>query len=146
MQQEVLMENKEIEFILEPNKKFKCYDCEKEFRHLEKCKDGKKRCKSCKKKMITNIFYNPNWKNRNFVGINNISGQEISIQIHNLIRQGLTPNHARNRVLNDLRIVRHQKRTKVLPECPKPINLDIKIEEKNQLNNVLVEGLGMKKR
>jgi DNA-directed RNA polymerase subunit RPC12/RpoP len=139
MQQEV---ERELEFISREKPKLKCFDCEKEFSHLERCKDGKNRCKHCKKKMITNIFYNPNWKNRNFVGINNMSEQEISIQITNLMRQGLTREQARNRVFNDLRIIRRRKKKIEYQESIPSPNLNIK--KKNELNNNLAEGLGLK--
>jgi len=40
------------------NKKL-CEECNKKFRHVEKCKDGKNRCKKCKKNEVTNRWYNP---------------------------------------------------------------------------------------
>jgi hypothetical protein len=61
------------------------------------------------------------------------------------MRQGLSQSNARSRVFNDLRVVRHQKVNKILLECPNK-HLDIKTNGKSELNKVLVEGLGMKRR
>ena len=46
-----------IEEVLETKKK--CEECGKHFKHLEKCKDGKIRCKKCKRNQITNKWYIP---------------------------------------------------------------------------------------
>lgn len=146
MEQKVEQEKKEIEFELRPSRKWICEICNRKFSHIEHCRDGKQRCGNCKRKMITNPFYNPDYgKKKNFVGIRNLSGQEMSIQITNLIRQGLNPAQARNRVFNDLRVVRHQKIEKVEPQAISNQNLDIQIKDRTK-NKELTQGLGFKEK
>jgi len=41
------------------NHKKKCEECGKLYRHLEKCKDEKFRCKLCRRKEITNKWFIP---------------------------------------------------------------------------------------
>lgn len=143
MQQEVLR-GKEIEFVAFPNKKLECPRCKRKlntncfiFNRVLKTDV----CHQCSKSVGTNPFYNPDWKKKsNFVGVKNMSGEEIKIQITNLMRQGLTSNQARNRVFNDLRVIRHQKITKISIE-PINQNLDIKKIDRTK-NKELIKGLG----
>lgn len=146
--QEMIQETKELEFILCPRKKLECSRCHRKlntncfiFNRVLKTDV----CHQCNKSTGTNPFYNPFWrKQRNYVGIRNMSGQEIKIQISNLVKQGLPYEKARNRVLNDLRVVRHQKVVKVSPECPISSNLRVQ-KDRSELNKQLVENLRLNK-
>jgi ribosomal protein L37AE/L43A len=145
--QEVIQENKkELEFILCPNKKYKCPDCEKEFSHIERCKDGKDRCKLCKRKMVTNPFYNPDYgKRKEYVGIKNFSKQEKVMIIRKHQKAGMSYEKAKRQVEVDLNVIKGIKIKKVSPECPESQNLKV-LKDRSELNKVLVKGLGFKEK
>jgi len=143
MQQEVLKE-KDLEFVLREKPKLKCSDCGKYYSHIERCKDRKNRCKNCKKKIPTNIFYNPNWKNKEYVGIRNFSTQEKSLIVHKHQKAGMTYDKAKRQVEVDLNVIKGIKPKKYEPECPSS-NLEIK-KGKSELNKELIKGLGLKEK
>ena len=142
--QEVI--HKEIEFVSSPKRHWKCVDCHKKFKNIEKCKDGKDRCKNCKKKLVTNKFYNPNWKNRNFIGKYTIGDQERKILVKKYINNGCTYEQANRKVnygISQLKKLRHRKYG---GEKEINKNLEIKKKKDDELNRKFLEGLGMKKK
>jgi len=67
------------------NKKQKCEECGELYRHVEKCKDGKFRCRKCKNKKPTNKWFIPKDKRINDrIDRLGITNQEKSL----LVRQG----------------------------------------------------------
>jgi ribosomal protein L37AE/L43A len=139
--QEVLQQNKEIEFIKVERKVYECSNCHKKYKHIERCKDGKDRCKRCKRFMVTNKFYNPDWKNNKFIGKYNMSSQEIGIQISNLIRQGLTPTQARSRVFFDINTMKKNRITQFCKEKQEKENIEVNKQRNSEMNKRLIEGL-----
>jgi hypothetical protein len=147
MQQEVIQENKkDLEFIICPNKKWICEDCGKKFSHIEHCKDKKDRCKLCKRKMVTNPFYNPDYgKRKEYVGIKNFSQQEKVMIIRKHQKAGMSYQKARRQVEVDLNVIKGIKTKKVEPQAISNQNLKVQ-KDRSELNKVLVEGFGMKRR
>jgi DNA-directed RNA polymerase subunit RPC12/RpoP len=142
MQQQEMIKEKELEFILCPNHKYKCSDCEKSFSHIEHCKDGKSRCKLCKRKIVTNKFYNPNWKIQNqYVGKYNISSQEKDILITNKVHKGMSLDKAKREVSLDISQLQKTRNKKFYDEKEQ----EKYIQEKKELNENLLKGLGLKK-
>jgi hypothetical protein len=63
--------------MIEVTNKRKCEECGRLFRHIEKCKDGKYRCRLCKKKQITNKWFVPKDKRiEEKIGKFNMTNQE----------------------------------------------------------------------
>jgi ribosomal protein L37AE/L43A len=101
--------------LLPPNKKFECPDCKKKFRKLEKCKDGIKRCKMCKRKLITNKFYVPieNMRERRgIMGKFSMTKEEIGALYKNAINSGKTPEQASKMVSEHIKMLRQMKMKK----------------------------------
>lgn len=120
-----------------------CSDCHKYYKKLESCKDGKSRCKKCKKKIPTNKFYNPNWRTQNqFVGKFNMSNQERSLLITEKIKKGMSLNQAKKQVNMDILQLKKNKCKKYYEE---KYNLEKKRLEK-ELNKEFLKGLGQKKK
>lgn len=142
MQQEMIQE-RELEFVPREKPKYECVDCKDKFRHIEHYKDGKDRCKNCKKKLITNIFYNPFWKKKEYVGIRNLSHQEKNMLIRKYQNKGYNYTEAKRKVEYDLKVVQGTPIRKVIPESQFK-NLDIKKTDRSQ-NEQLIKGLGLKK-
>jgi len=125
-----------------PKQRYECFDCKNTYIHIEQCKDGKQRCKRCKKKMVTNKFYNPNWKIQNqFVGKFNMSNQERSLLIAEKIKKGMSLNQAKKQVNMDILQLKKNKCKKYYEE---KYNLEKKRLEK-ELNKEFLKGLGQKK-
>jgi hypothetical protein len=146
MEQEVIQEKREIEFITIPNNKLLCPRCK---RHLNtNCfifnRVLKEQvCHQCNKSVGTNPFYNPSYgKRREFVGIRNFSIQEREMLIQKYINKGLNYQTAKNKVEYDLRIISNQRTTKISPE-PINQNLDIKRIDRTETEQ-LIKGLGIK--
>jgi ribosomal protein L37AE/L43A len=110
----IAKELKQVEF-LPPPEKPECPDCKIKFRKLHKCRDGIKRCKNCKNKLVTNKFYiPPEERKRNFNGISNfnISDAERKIMYDNLIRQGLSTEAAQKKINSRIRMLKATKSRK----------------------------------
>jgi hypothetical protein len=139
MKQEVQLEEKLI--------REGCFDCKKPYKHLEVCRDGKLRCKRCKKKMVTNKWYDPNWRTKNqFVGKFNMSGQEKSILIEQKIKKGATLSQTKRQVNID---VLHLKKLRCRKYYEDRENIERqKLEKENKIEESkrFLAGLGQKKR
>jgi hypothetical protein len=142
MEQEVIKE-KEIEFELRTSKRYKCNDCGYEYTHIERCKDGKDRCKRCKKKLVTNIFYNPNWrKENNFIGKFSINDQEKKMLMKKYIDKGCSYNQAKQKINYDIFQLRKCKERKYFENKLKEQNLEINKMKSKEMKSKLLEGLG----
>lgn len=93
--------------LFQPKTRYECPDCHKHFSHLERCRDRDKqgrlirRCKHCKNKLVTNIFYVPLKERKNLNGtIGKFSLNELEKEeLHdNFVRQGLDSIRAWNKV------------------------------------------------
>ena len=145
MNKEVLKE-KDLEFVLREKPKLKCFDCKKEFSHLEKCKDGKDRCKNCKKKLVTNPFYNKNYeKRRGFIGKFNMSEDEKKHLMTNLIKKGVPYKEAKRRIENDVKVLSEMKKKKNYNNRLEEQNKKIQSKTSKEMKNKLLKGLGLKK-
>ena len=121
----------------------KCPDCNKYYKHLEPCKDGKSRCKKCEKKRPTNKFYNPLYDKRlGFIGRFNVNSQEYNMLIKKYLRQGFSYQTAKSKVNYDLKCIQ-SNRFKKIQEAK---NLEVKKESDKQLNKQFLEGLGQCKK
>ena len=116
--------------LLPPKPRYKCELCQKAYKHLELCKDGKKVCGKCNRFRVTNKFYTPKElrKENNQISKFNITDTEKRVLLsHKTI----------NQINNDLRILKGMKNKS-------KYNKQVKqIEEKNKidLNKKLAEGL-----
>ena len=144
MQQEVIqIKENELE-LLEPNKRYACEDCKNKYTHIEKCKDGKQRCKRCKKKLVTNKFYNPNWKNKIFIGNYNMNDVERKLLIKKYLGKGLDYGQAVRKVNYDIKCMQSNRCRKHFEEKQSEQNLNIKKESNKEMKNKLLEGLGQR--
>jgi DNA-directed RNA polymerase subunit RPC12/RpoP len=142
MQQEVILKEQELE-LLPPKTRYECSDCHKTFTHIEHCKDNKDRCKKCKRKQITNKFYNPLYdKKIGFIGKFNINSQEYKMLISKYLKQGYSYYSAKSKVNYDLKCMQNNKFKKVIEAK----NLEVKKESDKQLNKQFLEGLGQCKK
>jgi hypothetical protein len=124
-----------------------CFDCKKHYRHLEPCKDGKFRCKRCKKKMVTNKWYDPNWKIKNqYVGRYNMSAQEKSLLMTNKIKSGLNPYIAKRQVNLCMKQLDKNRRRKYVEDKLSLEKQKIEKENKIEQSKKFLEGLGQKKK
>jgi hypothetical protein len=120
-----------------------CPDCHKLFKSLERCKDGKKRCKNCERKRPTNKFYNPLYDTRKgFIGKFNINSQEYNMLIKKYLNQGLDYQTAKSKVNYDIKCMQNNKFKKVIEAK----NLEIKKNKDKQINKQFLEGLGQCKK
>jgi len=130
--------------LLPPHQRHECPVCHKMFSHLERCKDKIRRCGNCKKKMVTNPFYNPDWfKRKNYVGVRNISDQERSLLMTNKIKTGMTYTKAKEVIERDINQVK-----KIKPRTFKPQSEAVNLQlhpPKDTANKKLTEGLGLEK-
>lgn len=138
MQQEVIIINKERLM----NQGYKeCPDCNKFFKRLELCKDGKKRCKNCKKKKPTNKFYNPLYdKRKGFIGKFSINEQEYQVLIQKYLNKGLNYQLAKSKVNYDLTCMKNNKAKKRIESK----NIELKNNQDKKLNKNFLKGLGLK--
>lgn len=142
MQQEVVLEKIDKERLISLGY-CECPDCHKLYKHLEICKDGKKRCKKCEKKRPTNRFYNPLYdKRKGFIGKFNINSQEYNMLIKKYMKQGLNYQTAKSKVNYDIKCMQSNKLKKVIESK----NLEIKQNQDKQLNKQFLEGLGQCKK
>lgn len=138
--QEVLQQSREIEFELRPNRRYKCVDCQKEYSSIEKCKDGKDRCKRCKKKLVTNKFYNPNWKNKTFIGNYNMNDVERKLLIKKYLGKGYDYSSAVRKVNYDIACMQNTRFKKIVELK----NLEVNKVKEKELNKDFLKGLGQK--
>jgi hypothetical protein len=138
MEKEVTLENN----LLPPNKRYTCVDCLKSYTSIEHCKDGKERCYRCKRKMVTNKFYDPNWKIRNQrVSKWSISNQEKSLLITTKMQQGKSYEQAKNKVNYCEKVLSTNKSRKYFEEKTNEMNLIKQKESNKEMNKRLIEGL-----
>lgn len=126
-------------------KREECFDCNKPYKHLEVCKDGKVRCKRCKKKMVTNKWYNPNWRTKNqFVGRFNMSSQEKSILITQKIKKGMTPSQAKRQVNIDALQLKKLRCKNYYEEKQNIERQKMEREDKIEQNKKFLDGLAQR--
>lgn len=89
------------------NHKKKCDECGLSFRHIEPCKDGKHRCRRCKKKMVTNIFYIPF---KESIGKYSLSDLEKRILHKELMNKGMDSCQAWKEISRKERMLRWVKK------------------------------------
>jgi len=134
---------KEIEF-LTPKKLIECPDCQRKFVHLWFCKDKVMRCQRCKNKLVTNKFYNPAWKQKQYIGNFNMSSQEREIMIKKYIDKGHSLAEANKQVNYDISKMQENKKRKFFREKEINTNLQIQKSKSNEQKRNLLMGLGMK--
>lgn len=113
------------------NKKL-CEVCGIFYRHVEKCKDGKFKCKKCKRKEITNKFYGftaPVYK----VSKYNMSEEERKL----LVKNG----KSWKQVNGDCKYMKNLKKRKNKEYWENKNKIKNEEESKNKLNKKLIEGL-----
>lgn len=137
MQQEVVTIDKER---LIKQGYLECPDCHKHYKTLERCKDGKKRCKHCEKKRPTNKFYNPLYKRKGFIGKFNINSQEYNMLISKYVKRGLTYEEAKSKVNYDINCMQKNRIKKTIDAR----NLEIKQNKDKELNKDFLKGLNQK--
>ena len=142
MQQEVILKQADREKLISLGY-CECPDCHKLYKHLEICKDGKKRCKHCKKKRPTNKFYNPLYdKRKGFIGKYNVNSQEYNMLIKKYLSQGLTYESAKSKVNYNIKCMQSNRFKKIIEAK----NLEVKKTQDKQLNKNFLEGLGQCKK
>ena len=148
MNQEVLIEKREIEFV--PSKpKLKCPNCKRKlntncfvFNRILK----KDICHQCNKKIGTNPFYTPDYgKRKGFIGKFNINEQEKKLLITNLIKKGVSYKEAKRRIANDVKVLSEMKKKKNYNNRLEEQNKKIQSETSKEMKNKLLKGLGLKK-
>lgn len=128
MQQLEVSKEKEEELqLLPPKPKYECSDCHKFVRHLQKCKDEKKRCRNCMRGMITNKFYTPEIKRAYSPVISNFgySADERKLLFRQFQRQGYSSREAWRMVDRKemwLHLMRHKRKPAIKPTPVIPIN------------------------
>lgn len=120
-----------------------CPDCKKYYKHLEICKDNKDRCKKCKKKRPTNIFYNPN--QQYYLSKYSVSKQEYKMLLEKYLRQGYSYTSAKSKVNYDLTCLKNNKAKKFYEEQKNKSNIEIKEKKCKELNKEFLKGLGQTK-
>ena len=142
MQQEVILKQADREKLISLGY-LECPDCHKLYKHLERCKDGKKRCKHCEKKRPTNKFYNPLYdKRKGFIGKYNVNSQEYNMLIKKYLSQGLTYESAKSKVNYNIKCMQSNRFKKIIEAK----NLEVKKTQDKQLNKNFLEGLGQCKK
>lgn len=142
MQQEVILKQADREKLISLGY-LECSDCHKLYKHLERCKDGKKRCKHCEKKRPTNKFYNPLYdKRKGFIGKFNVNSQEYNMLIKKYLSQGLTYESAKSKVNYNIKCMQSNRFKKIIEAK----NLEVKKTQDKQLNKNFLEGLGQCKK
>ncbi len=118
--------------LLPPRPRYVCEDCGKGYKKVEQCKDGKRRCRNCKRKMVTNIFYIPptNDLRKMCVGKYSISDTE---------KQILGPSRAK-KVSMWLYKTKKEKQQNLSNEQNKVLEKEKQLEQKRKF----LEGLGLK--
>ena len=123
--------------------RLECPDCHKHYRRLEQCKDGKSRCKHCKRKMVTNIFYTSD-KNRYYISKYSVNKQEYNMLLGKYIKQGCSYQAAKKKVEYDLSCLKSNKVKKFMENKITKQNLNMENKKKEELNKDFLRGLGQK--
>ena len=110
--------------------KHECDECHKKYRHIEKCKDGKNRCRNCKRHMVTNMFYVPKGDK---VSKFNLSMEEKKL----LVKNG----RSWKEVNGECKYMNKIKRNKYRNYWAKKKQEKLEENKKKDLNKKLIEGL-----
>lgn len=137
------MQRKEVDLeFLPPNPKYECFKCKKRFSHVWHCKDGNKRCTTCKKWMVTNKFYITfKHKSSDKIGKFSLSDVEKEQLAEQYKRLGMDSIRAWNRVNEHCRMLRRSywgMRARRAIDSAKDINRqdDIKHERKKFMDGL----------
>jgi hypothetical protein len=97
--------------------------------------------------MVTNIWYDPNWKikRQQFVGKYNLSFQERSILITEKIKRGNSIEQAKRQVNLDTNQLQKIRNRNYYNNLEKTANENMEKEKSKEMKNKLLEGLGIKK-
>lgn len=130
--------------LLPPHKRFPCPDCKKKLRKLWKCKDKIKRCKTCKKKQITNKFYVPLKERRNLQGtIGKFSMTSIEKeQLHRqFMNEGLDSTQAWKKVYAHVGMLNQEKGKKKWSDKERRRYFAMRSRERKQEKKEFIGGL-----
>lgn len=118
--------------LLPPNPKYECPDCKRMLRRLQKGPDGKKRCRTCNKKVVTNKFYIPPEKiKERYESITNFNLTQSERQqlYRQFIQQGNTPEQASRKVKQHVGMLRAMRSRKRAAETRR---MNTKIKQRQQ--------------
>lgn len=127
--------------LLPPNKKFECPDCHRKLRRLEMCVDKVKRCKSCKKKLITNKFYVPPEKRREYISKFGMTKWERQRLFRKFISEGQSEIQAKKSVAARVSLLKNQRRKKAWSDKQRRRHFAKKKEADEKFKKRFMEGL-----